>query len=690
MKKLYTLLLLCLMGTIASWAETETVTVKSWDFTGQAADNDVTAGTASITEANTSCTEAASPECCVGLYFQNPVKWKSYKAKENGLRNVDSGDRMCIVPNLKEGDVITITCNGTDAINTTKYAGTVNDGKTEISFTMEADGNFYFKIVKAGGIIDNANVWPTINSIVVTREVEAGTCEDPTYAISGVDGIARKFTLACTTANSSIYYSTTELEAGADGWTAYTGEETTNAETIYAYASAGGVNSNVISFTTGAGTALTLNAPTLTKTAYTDGNYTVSISSDQSNLSLVPTNVKYRYSIDNGAEVEGTSATVAAGSTITAYATSDGYTQSATSTCETAERPAIVNVWSEDYTNVTSGSGSGALAVVLNSEVDFSVGERNFYNIIGYTANNETVNTNLNTNVGINTSAYFYLRSNGNNSGILKNSNQGSSIGYIGIQNLTPGQYIVITTNGNSLDATAGCENCAAMNTTSEYYFKATASEASILFPHGTYNYVKTIAVYKAIEQITIPDYEHGYASYVTTSALDFSGVEGLKAYIGTDEGEYKLKLREVDEVPAGTPIIVKGTRKATYDIPVGTCTDEITDNLLQGSATETHTVGANESIYALKVSDGKLHSVNAGVVIPAKKAYLVSGYGGSSSAKAITLEPVDDEEEATSVVAVAADEANGASKLYNAAGQQGGAGYNGIVIDQNGNKYVK
>ncbi|MBQ3804666.1 MAG: hypothetical protein II844_02520 [Prevotella sp.] len=198
------------------------------------------------------------------------------------------------------------------------------------------------------------------------------------------------------------------------------------------------------------------------------------------------------------------------------------------------------------------------------------------------------------------------------------------------------------------------------------------------------------VIVYKTGEQITIPDYEHGYASYVTTSALNFSGVKGLKAYIGVDEGEYKLKLREVKEVPAGTPIIVKGTRNTTYDIPVGTCTDEITDNLLQGSATDTHTVGANESIYALKVSDGKLHSVNAGVVVPAKKAYLVSGYGGSSSAKAITLEPVDDEEEATSVVAVAADEANGASKLYNAAGQQVGAGYNGIVIDQNGNKYVK
>ena len=688
MKKLITLFITCLLGTIASWAETETVTVKSWDFTGQAADNDVTAGTASITEANTSCTAAASPECCVGLYFQNPVKWKSYKAKENGLRNVDSGDRMCIVPNLKEGDVITITCNGTDAINTTKYAGTANDGKTEISFTMEADGNFYFKIVKAGGKIDNVNVWPTINSIVVTREVEAGTCEDPTYAISGVDGIARKFTLACTTANSSIYYSTTELEAGADGWTAYTGEETTNAETIYAYASAGGVNSNVISFTTGAGTALTLNAPVLTKTAYADNNYTVSITSNQSNLSLVPTTVSYYYSIDGGAAVEGSSATVAEGSTITAYVTSNGYTQSATTICETAVRPITEEVWKQDYTNATfeSGAGTGVCPIVLEEEVAFSVGERDFYNIKGYTYTDKTFTPELNSNVGLNTEKYFYLRDNGDNSGILKNANNSGSTGYIGIQNLTPGQYIVITTSGNSLNATDGCENCAAMSTSSEYYFKATASEASILFPHGTYNYVKTIAVYDAVESITIT--ASGYASYVTTNALDFSKVEGLTAYQAVSKDDEKVMLEKVTEVPAETPIIVKGTAGETYNIPVGTCNTELTGNILNGSSTTGYTVEDGETVYALRASTGMMHPVNAGVTIPAKKAYLK--LSGVNNAKALTFCFVEEEEEATAIATATADPQEKAVKFFNAAGQQVSKNYNGMVIDENGNKYIK
>ena len=110
MKKIYSLLLLCLIGTVSAWAETVTVTVKSWDFTGQATDNGVTAGTATITEASTTCTEAATPACCEGLYLQNPDQWKSYKSNENGLRNVSSGDRMVLIPNLKKNDVIVVTC----------------------------------------------------------------------------------------------------------------------------------------------------------------------------------------------------------------------------------------------------------------------------------------------------------------------------------------------------------------------------------------------------------------------------------------------------------------------------------------------------------------------------------------------------------------------------------------------------
>ncbi len=688
MRKLYSLLLLCLIGTVSAWAATETVTVKSWDFTGQATDNGVTAGTATITEASTTCTEAATPACCEGLYLQNPTQWKSYKSKENGLRNVSSGDRMVLIPNLKKNDVIVVTCTNIEAINTTKYTGTDDATAKTKTFTMEADGNFYFKIVKSGGKVDNVAVWPTINSIVVTREVEAGTCENPTYKISGVDGTARKFTLTCNTPSSTIYYSTTELEAGAEGWTEYTGETTTSAGTIYAYASAGDANSEVISFATGAGSEITLNAPYANKTAYADGSYTVSIGSDQSTLSIVPSTVNYYYSIDGGAEAQGTSVNVPAGKTLTVYAAADGYTNSANTVCETSVRPTgLVEVWKQDYTTVTQTAGTGACAVTIDETAAFTVGETNFYNITGYTANNENVTAELNPNVGINTASYFYLRCNGGNSGILKNGNSGGSTGYIGIQNLTPGQYIVITTNGNSLSATEGCEDNLGMNTTSEYIFQATATEASIFFQHGTYNYVKTITVYNPTEDIAINS--TGVSSYVTTYALDFSDVEGLTAMIAEDETEEQIILRKVTEVPAGTAIIVRGTPDQTYTVPAGSCT-ELEGNLLQGSVTEGFDVStATMPVYALKNSDGEFHHVASTVVIPAKKAYLISQFDNAASAKGFKVLG-EEGEEATAVSAVSAAEGEKSAKLYNAAGQLVGAAYKGLVIDENGNKYVR
>ncbi|MBP3788334.1 MAG: hypothetical protein J6I52_01790 [Prevotella sp.] len=54
------------------------------------------------------------------------------------------------------------------------------------------------------------------------------------------------------------------MEKGAAGWETYTsGEVTTAATTIYVYAEKGTKSSNIVNFTTGAGTAITLNAPTV-------------------------------------------------------------------------------------------------------------------------------------------------------------------------------------------------------------------------------------------------------------------------------------------------------------------------------------------------------------------------------------------------------------------------------------------
>ena len=111
----------------------------SWTFTGNATDdNNKKNVEEKITENKTECNPATAPSDCVGLYFNDA--WKRYKSS-TGLRNVSRGDRMCVIPGLKKDDVVTINCDNTDYINTTKYPGIANASKKSISFTMEADGN---------------------------------------------------------------------------------------------------------------------------------------------------------------------------------------------------------------------------------------------------------------------------------------------------------------------------------------------------------------------------------------------------------------------------------------------------------------------------------------------------------------------------------------------------------------------
>lgn len=145
----------------------DAVTTHSWTFTGLGSDTGVTTdGSTSLTESKTTCYLGTAPSCCTGLYFQGSWRVYSGTGTNSGIRNVDSGDRMIIVPNLKKGDIITITGNddAIDNINTTPSSGTKDAVKKTLTFTMSADGNFYFKMVKA------QTLYPAIKSIVVTHD----------------------------------------------------------------------------------------------------------------------------------------------------------------------------------------------------------------------------------------------------------------------------------------------------------------------------------------------------------------------------------------------------------------------------------------------------------------------------------------------------------------------------------------
>ncbi|MCK8622096.1 hypothetical protein [Prevotella sp. E13-27] len=191
MKKLLKtfLLAVCLLvgGTNSTWADV--ITTHSWTFTGLATSTAITKSeTTSLTQSGTTCNLATAPTCCAGLYFYD--NWQVYRTSDSnpGLRNISNGDRMVIVPNLKKGDIITITGNS-DAINninTTPTTGTKDEVNNTLTFTMSADGNFYFKMVKNGATVNDVKVYPTIKSIVVThnyaKAYEANFENADTYA----------------------------------------------------------------------------------------------------------------------------------------------------------------------------------------------------------------------------------------------------------------------------------------------------------------------------------------------------------------------------------------------------------------------------------------------------------------------------------------------------------------------------
>ena len=125
------------------------------------------------------------------------------------------------------------------------------------------------------------------------------------------------------------------------------------------------------------------------------------------------------------------------------------------------------------------------------------------------------------------------------------------------------------------------------------------------------------------------------YATYCTTADLDFTGVEGVKAYIATkdklnsdDEGTY-VELQPVAKVPAGTGILLIG-EGGTCDVPFVLTDDPIEDNLLVGTLTATALTqttvkdGVSYTNYVLGSKNGVVgfYKTQEGT-IAAHKAYL-------------------------------------------------------------------
>lgn len=120
----------------------------------------------------------------------------------------------------------------------------------------------------------------------------------------------------------------------------------------------------------------------------------------------------------------------------------------------------------------------------------------------------------------------------------------------------------------------------------------------NVYVPCTSTNNVTTVAKDKTIkyyflytqptltQSITVSAAE--WKTLVSPYSLDFTSVEGLKAYIVTGGANSKLTKTQVKKVPAGTALLLNGSA-TTYNVPViakSAATDDVADNKLIGVVT--------------------------------------------------------------------------------------------------------
>ena len=115
--------------------------------------------------------------------------------------------------------------------------------------------------------------------------------------------------------------------------------------------------------------------------------------------------------------------------------------------------------------------------------------------------------------------------------------------------------------------------------------------------------------------------------AYVSPCDLDFTDVEGLKAYVVTGyDKEGNMWLTRVMTVSANTPLYLKGEKESYADIPSVAAQMQLV-NMLKGDATKTSSLVADDGVFTtcvLSKADGVFNPVGKDVAaFPAGTSYL-------------------------------------------------------------------
>ena len=153
------------------------------------------------------------------------------------------------------------------------------------------------------------------------------------------------------------------------------------------------------------------------------------------------------------------------------------------------------------------------------------------------------------------------------------------------------------------------------------------AVDGTLIIPEVSTNLEISIEYIRTKMTATIIIGESELTTYCPTEDIDFVGISGLEAYIGSgfDMETGILLMTRVYDVPSGTGLLLKG-EPGTYDVPYST-SHSIYVNLLKGLTEGTILEQISEDCTNYLLSDGAqglgFYAVNVATVLEAGKAYL-------------------------------------------------------------------
>lgn len=148
----------------------------------------------------------------------------------------------------------------------------------------------------------------------------------------------------------------------------------------------------------------------------------------------------------------------------------------------------------------------------------------------------------------------------------------------------------------------------------------------------------QTFAFYKQVTKESVTVTSAGLATYVSDFDLDYSD-KSISAYIAKEEGG-KIKMYQVNKVPAGTGVLLKANGAAKVNIPITTeittdDTDNVKNNLFKRGEGKTVESGSGPYNYILNNIGGTVGFYRANdMIVDRNRAYLQTSINASAEGR--------------------------------------------------------